>query len=66
MVVQVEKKFLVFEHFSTPGGVINTLQLLEALSRKVQPRPIASHFRQNGYASATFFLGALWHDASHS
>ena len=32
--MEVEKKFLVLEHFSTPGGVINALQLLEALSRK--------------------------------
>ena len=28
MVVQVEKKFLVLEHFSTPGCVTNALQLL--------------------------------------
>jgi hypothetical protein len=35
--VQVEKRLLMLEHFSTPGCVVNALQLLETLPREVQP-----------------------------
>jgi hypothetical protein len=40
MVVEVEKKFFVLENFSTPRGVIDALQLFEALPQKVQSRPV--------------------------
>ena len=37
VVVQVEKKFLVLEHFSTPGCVINALQFLQLFLQKSSP-----------------------------
>ena len=36
VVVQVEKVFLVLERFSTPGCVINALQLLQLFLQKTE------------------------------
>jgi hypothetical protein len=54
MVMEVEKKFLVLEHFSTPGGVINPLQLLKA---RMQPAKSALSFRRISNGSTQLFVG---------
>jgi hypothetical protein len=59
--MEVEKKFLVLEHFSTPGGVINPLQLLKALSREVQSRPVDVFVRRLPAEGSFFRQGASTH-----
>ena len=59
VVVQVAKKFLMLEHFSTPGCVINALQLLQALPREVEPRPV-DIFIARLPAKRGFFCQGAW------